>query len=536
MNFFNRDMAKNVSNAKSVNNTLVRAMLESAPINVMYANKDLVLQYMNPASVKTMETLEHLLPCKVSEMVGQTIDIYHKNPQPIRRLLSDPKNLPHRANIQLGDQVLDLLVSPMYGNQGSYLGPMVTWSIVTDKVKLESEMAQAKNMVENAPINIMYANRDLVLQYMNPASVETMLKLEHLLPCKVGEMIGQSIDIYHKNPVPIQRLLSDPKNLPHRANIQLGPEILDLLVSPMLDNKGNYIGPMVTWEIVTQKLEMEKRDAEMTKNLQAILTKITTNSETLAGAAEELMATSQQMANGAEETSSQANVVASASEQIRKNIQSVATGADEMTSSIKEIAQNAHEAARVTSEAVTRAEITNKTVAELGTSSSEIGDVIKVITSIAEQTNLLALNATIEAARAGEAGKGFAVVANEVKELANQTAQATDNISKKIQDIQANTKNAVDAISSITEVISQINDISNTIASSVEEQTATTNEMARGVNEAAMGAEEIVRNITGVADAAADTSSGAVQTQKAASELAQMASDLQGIANQAKLD
>ena len=532
MNFFfgimNRSaVAKNSKNSKSIDKTLARAMLESAPINVMYADRDLVLQYMNRASTETLNKLEHLLPCKVNEMVGQSIDIYHKNPEPIRRLLSDPKNLPHQANIQLGSETLSLLVSPMYNDRGTYLGPMVTWEIVTEKVKIESEMAQAKNMVENAPINVMYADLDLVLQYMNPASTETLKNLDHLLPCKVHEMIGQSIDIYHKNPEPIRKLLSDPKNLPHKANIQLGPETLSLLVSPIIDQKGNYIGPMVTWEIITEKLAMEKRDAEMTKNMKTVLQQVNSNSETLAGAAEELMATSQQMANGAEETSTQATVVASASEEVRKNIQSVATGSDEMTASIKEIAMNANEAAKVTAEAVTMAETTNKTVGELGISSAEVGDVIKVITSIAEQTNLLALNATIEAARAGEAGKGFAVVANEVKELANQTAQATDDISRKIQDIQTNTTSAVDVIAKITAIISKINDISNTIASSVEEQTATTNEMARSVNEAAVGTEEIVKNITGVADAAKDTSSGADQTQKAASELTQMAQGLQ---------
>ena len=148
------------------------------------------------------------------------------------------------------------------------------------------------------------------------------------------------------------------------------------------------------------------------------------------------------------------------------------------------------------------AEATNNTISKLGNSSSQIGQVIKVITSIAEQTNLLALNATIEAARAGEAGKGFAVVANEVKELANQTAEATNDIREKIEDIQTNTTGAVEDIIQITGIVNQINDIANTIATSVEEQTATTSEIARSVNEASRGTDEITSSISGVAQAA----------------------------------
>jgi methyl-accepting chemotaxis protein len=153
------------------------------------------------------------------------------------------------------------------------------------------------------------------------------------------------------------------------------------------------------------------------------------------------------------------------------------------------------------------AETTNATVGKLGDSSIEIGNVIKVITSIAEQTNLLALNATIEAARAGEAGKGFAVVANEVKDLARETAKATEDIGRRVEAIQADTREAVDAIAEISSVIARINDYQTTIASAVEEQTATTNEMSRNVAEAAMGSTEIAQNIVGVATAAQTTSS-----------------------------
>jgi len=324
--------------------------------------------------------------------------------------------------------------------------------------------------------------------------------------------------------------------------LALGWQIGRGIVQP-LDRTVEVLEGVATGDL-TRRLEFDSSDevGRMARALdQAVdgmrnaIEGIVLNAQALAGASEELASVSQQMSSNADETASQAAIVSAASEQVNRNVETVATGAEEMSASIKEIAKNASEAARIAISAVKAAEVTNATVAKLGESSAEIGKVSKVITSIAEQTNLLALNATIEAARAGEAGKGFAVVANEVKELAKETAKATEDISVKIQAIQSDTRSAVTAIEGITGIINQINDISSTIASAVEEQSVTTSEIGRNVVEAAKGSGEITRNVTGVARAAQSTTAGAADMQEAARELARMAAEMQRLVGRFKI-
>jgi methyl-accepting chemotaxis protein len=270
-------------------------------------------------------------------------------------------------------------------------------------------------------------------------------------------------------------------------------------------------------------------------SLHASISAMGDNTVVLASAAEEMSAVSQQLGASAAESANQAQLVSAAAEEVSANVQTVAAGSEEMGASIREIAQNASDAARVATQAVASAEETTQTVAKLGESSAEIGSVVKAITSIAEQTNLLALNATIEAARAGEAGKGFAVVANEVKELAVETARATEDIAKRVEAIQADTGGAVTAIGEISEIISRISDYQNTIAAAVEEQTATTNEISRNVAEAATGATEIARNVGSVSEAADQTTEAAGNTTAAAGDLTRMATEMRDLVGRFQL-
>nr|BFE88688.1 hypothetical protein GCM10020093_112890 [Planobispora longispora] len=236
-----------------------------------------------------------------------------------------------------------------------------------------------------------------------------------------------------------------------------------------------------------------------TDTMRQTITVIHTNATSLGTSSRDLETVSRQLAGNAEGTAAQASGAREAAREITEHVSTLAAASEEMGASIREISAGASDAATVAAEAVTSAQETTVVVGKLGDSSAEIGNILKVITSIAEQTNLLALNATIEAARAGDAGKGFAVVASEVKELAQETAKATEDIAKRIDTIQTDTAAAVTAIDKISAIIGTISNYQTTIAAAVEEQTATTGEISRSVSSAAQGVHNIADNMTAVA-------------------------------------
>ena len=489
-------------------------MLDGAPVNVMMCELErMTITYANQATIRTLRTLEHILPIKADELVGTSIDIFHKNPGHQRRMLADSRNLPHQAIIELGGEYLDLLVTPVTDAEGRYVAAMATWSIVTEKVKAERDNQRLLQMLDDMPLNVMLCEpEEFRITYVNKRSVETLRPLQHLLAAPVDKLVGQCVDIFHKNPAHQRRILADPSNLPHRAMIKLGDHSLDLNVAAVKDAQGNYLGAMVTWSVMTEQLRFIDRVNQF--------------SQDVAQTAGDMRGMANTMAASSEETSNQAAAVAAASEEASSNVQTVASAAEELSASIQEITRQVEQSSSISRQAVEEALATDGTMRGLAESAERVGEVVGLIQEIASQTKLLALNATIESARAGEAGKGFAVVASEVKNLADQTAKATKQIAEQIGSIQKASQAAVSAIESIRRTIEQANEASAAIASAVEQQGAATQEITRNVQEAAAGTREVSANITGVTEAASQNAQSAADMLQATSTLGGKAEEL----------
>ena len=405
----------------------------------------------------------------------------------------------------------------------------IDWAVIA---RQREEVDRLMCVIENAPANILVAGLDLKIVYANPASHHAYRRLRAHLAQAGDNLLGLSADFFSSADGALRAKLGRRENLPYEAQYQVGPETLSLMASPILDQQGHYLGPMIIWELVTEKIAAAEREKAAYARMQQTMEAINGNSQTLAAAAEELSATAKTMHENTELTSSQSQAATASAEAVGRNISTVAAGAEEMSASIRNIAQSTADASREGASAVQAATATTLTMNQLDASSSQIGQVINLIKSIAEQTNLLALNATIEAARAGESGKGFAVVANEVKALAQQSAKASEDISAKIGLIQQDTRNAVGAINGIADIITKINALQNSVATAIEQQAAATNEIARNAADAARGSQDISTRLTELNEVARHSQEGANNTLQAASELAEMAARLRQIADQ----
>jgi methyl-accepting chemotaxis protein len=504
----------------------VKATIDDIQANIFIADTTFTIVYANERAMGTLREIEDevrkVFGVEVDEIVGSSIHRFHKDKRRVEKILKNPKSLPHEAEFTFGSVTLQAKINSVTGPGNEVLGYVVNWEDVTYRIKLELDYAgqiaaigKVQAVIEFAMDGTIVAANDIFLGLMGYSPDEVKGR-HHSIFVESGFATGSEYRQFWAD-----LAAGRPQTGRFRRLGKGGKEVwIQGSYFPILDKSGR---PFKVVKYASDISASKKVEASLEQTAQA-----------LASAAHELTAVSQQMAANAEETASQANVASAAAEQVSHNVSTVSTGTEEMGASIKEIAKSANEAARVATAAVKVADKTNAKVAKLGESSAEIGNVIKVITSIAQQTNLLALNATIEAARAGEAGKGFAVVANEVKELAKQTARATEDISRKIEAIQSDTKGAVEAIAQIGGIINQINDIQNTIASAVEEQTATTGEISRNVTEAAKGSNEIAQNITAVAQAARSTTEGAANTKSSADDLSRLAVELQKLVTQFK--
>lgn len=356
---------------------------------------------------------------------------------------------------------MDLYIAALPGTDGY----MLSWSIVTDLVRKEAEVLRLMNVLDLMPINVMLADGETMnIVYANRTSINTLRLVERHLPCKADEVVGKSIDIFHKNPMHQRKMLGDYKNtLPHRAIITLGDDKLELNIAALNGADGHYIGPIVTWGIVTDTVRISQTMQEV--------------AGTVSAAATELNASAEAMLSASGRGVDRAGAVAAAAEQLSASIA-------EISRQIDSTQKIAHALNRDAEESKVQAQ-------GLSSTSQNIGMVLNLITDIAEQTNLLALNATIEAARAGEAGKGFAVVAAEVKALATQTAKATQDIGGQVAGIKDATAAVLKSNTAINATISELNGITATVAAAVEEQAAATRDVAANIAEVSNSAGEI---------------------------------------------
>ncbi|WP_127089085.1 methyl-accepting chemotaxis protein [Aquabacter cavernae] len=463
-------------------------LLDRLPSAVLLCDpQSFVIRYANGRSMRLLEGIAHVLPVKPDALIGNPLDTLHPAFREQREHILGATETAHRMAVTLNGETLEFHVDSIRDARGERGYLQLTWNVTTDFVAEEARVRHLRQMVDDMPINVMTCDpKDFRIDYANKATVETLRRIQHLLPITAEQLLGNTIDVFHQQPARWRELLADPRNLPHQARIRLGAESLDLRITAITNPDGSYAGPMLTWALVTDSVQVAN-------GVSDVVGAMTRTSETVHSSSERLLALTQ------------------TSEDVAST---VSASAVQMSNSFDEISGRLNEVLAMSQETADKAGSTDEIVNSLANSVKRIGAVTALIEKIASQTNLLALNATIEAARVGTAGKGFEVVAQEVKALAVQTADATKDIRAQVGAVQQASGEAAAAVSEITQNVTRLSSVVTSISSGMSVQS----ESNRAVSE----------SIDGVSRASAEIREAAVGVSSVAGEVSEFAERLSG--------
>lgn len=486
------------------------SIIDRMKVPVLTLTTDLTVNYVNGASAGLVRSLGEQDPnhawWKVSEFVGLSLDtIAPSLAEEIRKTDYREPRWPLEGRQNHEKLLLTFSVSPVLSANESIQGYAVTWNEIGDSQRETALSTRMFHFWENFSIPTLILKPDLTIELVNPAARELFSAHETSFPIPAASLEGANAIDLHEFFEKQRRQISNIKNLPQSAIIEVGGEFYQISISALQDHNRNLSGLITNWSVVTQRTELRN---QIHKN-HGEITEGATNLEQSCMLLESASA----------RTSTVTDAAAAASEEVARGVQTVSMNTEQMNAAIREISRSANDAARMSTEAMRLSRETNLTIARLGNSSEDIGNVIRVISTIAQQTNLLALNAAIEAARAGDAGRGFAVVANEVKELAKQTARATEEITAKIKTVQRDIDASVNAIALISTNVEKLNDISGTIAAAVEEQTATTSALTQVTQDSTRGVEEITKMVRSISQSTLQSDNDALNALRKAGQL-----------------